>query len=62
MLVAHAIVVYDGSNGWLNGAEHFEASTRYLALADKAARTLVVMTERLDQHRGADSSKSRSNM
>ena len=61
MLVAH-FVVYDGSNSWLNGAEHFEASAGYLALGDKAARTLVVLTERIDQHRRADSSKSRSNM
>ena len=37
---------------WLNNAEYFEASTRYLQLADKATRTLVMLTERLDQHRG----------
>ena len=37
--------------GWLNSG-HFEASTKYLALADKAARTLATLTERLDQHRG----------
>jgi hypothetical protein len=31
---------------------HFEARTKYLALADKAARTVAILTERLDQHRG----------
>jgi hypothetical protein len=36
----------------LNNAQFFEASTRYLQLADKATRTLVMFTERLDQHRG----------
>lgn len=36
---------------WLNNAEHFEASTRYLQLADKASRTVAMLTERLDQHR-----------
>ncbi len=33
-------------------SQHFEASTKYLALADKAARTLATLIERLDQHRG----------
>jgi hypothetical protein len=28
------------------------SSIRYLALADKAARTLAMLTERLDHHRG----------
>jgi predicted metal-dependent hydrolase len=40
-----------GSEG-LTSAEHFEASTRYLALADRAARTVARLIERLDQHRG----------
>jgi hypothetical protein len=31
---------------------HFEAHTKYLQLADKASRTAVLLTERLDQHRG----------
>src|SRR4051794_17187084 len=30
----------------------FEARTKYLALADKAARTVAVLTEALDRHRG----------
>jgi hypothetical protein len=36
---------------WLNNAEFFEASAKYLALADKAARTAMILTERLDHHR-----------
>ena len=36
---------------WLN-SEHFEAHTKYLQLADKATRTVALLTERLDQHRG----------
>jgi hypothetical protein len=35
---------------WVN-SEHFEASTKYLQLADKAARTVAMLTERLDHHR-----------
>jgi hypothetical protein len=37
---------------WAQPPENFEARTRYLALADKAARTVAMLTERLDQHRG----------
>jgi hypothetical protein len=37
--------------GWANSAEHFEASTKYLQLADKASRTVAMLTERLDHHR-----------
>jgi hypothetical protein len=29
-----------------------EVRTKYLALADKAARTVAMLTERLDHHRG----------
>jgi hypothetical protein len=38
--------------GWSQPPEFFEARTRYLQLADKAARTVVLLTERLDHHRG----------
>ena len=34
------------------GRYRFEARTKYLALADKAARTVASLTERLDHHRG----------
>ena len=36
---------------WLNSG-HFEAHTKYLQFADKATRTVALLTERLDQHRG----------
>ena len=57
ILISQAIVAHEAAMrmyrlGWLNYAQHFEASTKYLALADKAARTVVMLTERLDQHRG----------
>jgi hypothetical protein len=56
MLIAQTIAAHEAAMrmyglGWLNG-RHFEASTKYLALADKAARTVAMLTERLDQHRG----------
>ena len=38
--------------GWAQPPEYFEARTKYLQLADKAARTVVLLTERLDHHRG----------
>ena len=38
--------------GWINNAEHFNAATKYLQLADKATRTVLMLTERLDHHRG----------
>jgi len=38
--------------GWSQPPEYFEARTKYLQLADKAARTVIMLTERLDHHRG----------
>ena len=38
--------------GWSQPPEYFEARTKYLQLADKAARTVMMLTERLDHHRG----------
>ena len=38
--------------GWAQPPEYFQARTKYLQLADKAARTVVLLTERLDHHRG----------
>jgi hypothetical protein len=38
--------------GWINNAEYFNAATKYLQLADKATRTVLMLTERLDHHRG----------
>ncbi|HEY6859026.1 MAG TPA: hypothetical protein VI358_04465 [Pseudolabrys sp.] len=42
---------------WMQPSEYFEARTRYLALADKAARTVALLTERLDHHRGGGQQK-----
>jgi hypothetical protein len=38
--------------GWINNAEYFHAATKYFQLADKATRTVLMLTERLDHHRG----------
>jgi hypothetical protein len=38
--------------GWSQPPEYFQARTKYLQLADKAARTVMLLTERLDHHRG----------
>ena len=38
--------------GWSQRPEYFQARTKYLQLADKAARTVMMLTERLDHHRG----------
>jgi len=39
--------------GWTNTkAGYFDAGTKYLQLADKSSRTVALLTERLDQHRG----------
>ena len=35
-----------------NPADYFDAHAKYLQLADKASRTVAMLTERLDQHRG----------
>jgi hypothetical protein len=37
---------------WAQPPEYFQARTKYLQLADKASRTVVMLTERLDHHRG----------
>jgi hypothetical protein len=40
-------------SAWACPPDHyFEAHTKYLQLADKASRTVAMLTERLDQHRG----------
>jgi hypothetical protein len=45
-----ALVMYQ--KGWSQPPEFFEARTKYLQLADKATRTVMMLTERLDHHRG----------
>jgi hypothetical protein len=56
VLISQIVVVNEAAMnlyrlGWANSAEHFEASTKYLQLADRASRTVAMLTERLDHHR-----------
>jgi hypothetical protein len=37
---------------WMQEPQFFDARVKYLQLADKAARTVALLTERLDHHRG----------
>lgn len=59
MLIAQLIAANEAaltlySKGWQNALkpEYFVGGTKFLQLADKAARTVVLLTERLDHHRG----------
>jgi hypothetical protein len=57
MLVGQLIAANEASlamyrKGWSQPPEYFQARTKYLQLADKAARTVLMLTERLDHHRG----------
>src|SRR2546421_4340759 len=57
MLVGQLIAANEASlamyrKGWSQRPEYFQARTKYLQLADKAARTVLMLTERLDHHRG----------
>ena len=45
-----ALAMYQ--KGWSQPPEYFQARTKYLQLADKATRTVMMLTERLDHHRG----------
>ena len=45
-----ALAMYQ--KGWSQPPEFFQARTKYLQLADKAARTVMMLTERLNHHRG----------
>jgi len=56
MLISQLVVANEAALklyqlAWLNNAEYFEASTKYLQLADKASRTVAMLSERLDHHR-----------
>ena len=42
----------DVSEGLVAAARIFRSTTEYLQLADKATRTVMMLTERLDHHRG----------
>jgi hypothetical protein len=57
MLIAQLMAANEASlvlyrKGWQNVPEYFDAGMKFLALADKAARTVALLTERLDHHRG----------
>ena len=58
MLVSQLVVAGEAAlsmyqRAWAcNPADYFEAHTKYLQLADKASRTVAMLTERLDHHRG----------
>jgi hypothetical protein len=56
MLISQLVVANEAALklyqlAWRNNAEYFEASTKYLQLADKASRTVAMLSERLDHHR-----------
>ena len=53
MIVAHEAALDMYRRAWAQPPQYFEARCRYLQMADKAQRTLALLTERLDRHRGA---------
>ena len=57
MLVGQLIAANEAAlamyrKGWSQPPEYFDAGTKFHQLADKAARTVALLTERLDHHRG----------
>ena len=59
MLIAQLMAANEAAlalyrKGWqnVNVPEYFEGGTKFLQLADKATRTVVLLSERLDHHRG----------
>jgi len=52
LMAAHEAALAMYQKGWGQPPGFFEARTKYLQLADKAARTVMMLTERLDHHRG----------
>ena len=53
IIVAHEAALDMYRRAWSQPPEYFEARGRYLQMADKAQRTVALLTERLDRHRGA---------
>jgi hypothetical protein len=51
MIAAHEAALSLYSRAW-NPKQSFEVRSKYLMLADKAARTVALLTEALDRHRG----------
>lgn len=59
MLIAQLMAANEAAltlyrKGWrnVNDPQYFEGGTKFLQLADKATRTVALLTERLDHHRG----------
>jgi len=56
MLIAQLVVANEAALSLYKRAwacvDYFEAHTKYLHLADKASRTVALLSERLDHHRG----------
>jgi hypothetical protein len=57
LVIAHQASLEMYRRAWALSSEYFEARTKYLALADKAARTVASLTERLDHHRNRGQQK-----
>ena len=58
MLVSQLVVAHESAlrmfqRAWAQPPEYLDARCRYLALADKAQRTVALLTERLDRHRNS---------
>jgi len=51
LIIANEAALSMYQRAWAQPSEYFEARTKYLALADKAARTVALLSELLDQHR-----------
>jgi hypothetical protein len=53
IVVAHEAALDMYRRAWSQPSEYFDARCRYLQMADRAQRTVALLTERLDRHRGA---------
>ena len=51
MIAANTAALDMYRRAWID-EQSFDVRTKYLALADKAARTVAVLAEALDRHRG----------
>jgi hypothetical protein len=51
LIVANEAALTMYQRAWQQPPEYFEARTKYLALADKATRTVALLSEALDRHR-----------
>jgi hypothetical protein len=52
LIVASEAALSMYRRAWQQPPEYLEARAKYLSLADRATRTVALLTERLDQHRG----------